>query len=621
MSLTFTFPFVGTPAFYTGTSTSSLVPDVFPVGIDGRPYMIDQRSNQFSRAFEQRVRDSVDQSTAPGEAAINPGGLWRRGEVSWHLGAGQKYADTAEGQDYRFFKSKGVNPWVKGQLTLLNSTALRGASTFTGSNLPMVEVNGYVYVADGQTLKYTQDPFAATPVWTSVTTGAPTATINDIATDGKQIYVAYANEGVMMTTIGGSSVADHYATSGGTYNYTKLGFAKGFVVGFHNDTASSHIHIIPYAASTSHGTATATLRDPNFVCAGFAGGQNHIYVAGRSSDTGLIYRLGIKADGTVDVAIVALELPIGEYPTSIYGYLGGILIGTNKGVRYATADNNGNLIAGALIPTTGDVTDFTAEDRFVWFTWTNYDNTSGGLGRLDLASFIAPNTPAHATDLMYNSTAAVKSVSSMQGKRIFSISGVGVVVEDTANLVTTGSIETGIYRWGIPDRKFIARVDTRSLPLKGSIASYLSLDGADFDFLGVWNNADDTENSFNGSDDKAIEAHFKFELNRLSALVGPTLTRWTSRAYAAPFRSELFRLPLLVHQQLRLRDKDYFVDVNEELAQLRDLIQEPRIITLQLGYENISVIMEDMEWLPVDATDKDWVWEGTAVVTMRSVQE
>jgi hypothetical protein len=243
------------------------------------------------------------------------------------------------------------------------------------------------------------------------------------------------------------------------------------------------------------------------------------------------------------------------------------------------------------------------------------------LGRLDLSNFIAPNTPAHATDLMYNSTAAVKSVSSMQGKRIFSISGVGVVVEDTANLVTTGSIETGIYRWGIPDRKFIARVDTRSLPLKGSISSYLSLDGADFDFLGVWNNADDTENSFNGSDDKAIEAHFKFELNRLSALVGPTLTRWTSRAYAAPFRSELFRLPLLVHQQLRLRDKDYFVDVNEELAQLRDLIQEPRIITLQLGYENISVIMEDMEWLPVDATDKDWVWEGTAVVTMRSVQE
>jgi hypothetical protein len=277
-------------------------------------------------------------------------------------------------------------------LSLLNSTVLRTQSTFTSTNLKLLEVNGYVYVADGQTLKYTQDPFAATPVWTSVTTGAPTATINDIATDGKQIYVAYANSGVMMTTIGGSSVANHYATSGGTYNYTKLGFAKGFVLGFHNDTANSHIHIIPYVASTSHGSATATIRDPNFVCAGFAGGQNHIYVAGRSSDTGLVYRLGIKADGTVDVAIVALELPVGEYPTDIYGYLGFIILGTNKGVRYTTSDSNGNLVSGALIPTGGDVQGFTAEDRFVWFGWTNYDGTSG-LGRLDLSVFTAANTP------------------------------------------------------------------------------------------------------------------------------------------------------------------------------------------------------------------------------------
>jgi hypothetical protein len=621
MSLTFSFPFVATPSFYSGTSLSTLVPDVFPVGIDGRPFLIDQGSDRFTRQFEQRVRDSVDQSTAPGEAAINPGGLWRRGEVSWHLGSGQKYADTAEAQDYRMFRSKGVNPWVKGQLSLLNSTALRGASTFTGSNLPMVEVNGYVYVADGQTLKYTQDPFAATPVWTSVTTGAPTATINDIATDGKQIYVAYANSGVMMTTIGGSSVANHYATSGGTYNYTKLGFAKGFVLGFHNDTANSHIHIIPYVANTSHGSATATIRDPNFVCAGFAGGQNHIYVAGRSSDTGLVYRLGIKADGTVDVAIVALELPIGEYPTSIFGYLGAILIGTNKGVRYTTPDNAGNLVAGALIPTSGDVNGFTAEDRFVWFTWSNYDNVSGGLGRLDLANFVSANTPAHATDLMYNSTVAVKSVVSLNNKRVFSISGVGVVVEDSANLVTSGSVESGVYRWGIPDPKFIARVDTRSLPLTGTIESYMSLDNSDFSLLGTWITPGDTENSFNGSNNRIIEAKFKFVLNRESALVGPTFTRWTARAYAAPFRSELFRIPVILHEQIRVRDKDYFFDVNEELKQLRTLINEPKVITLQLGDETVSVIMEDMDWTPRDSRDRSWIWEGTAVVTMRSVQE
>jgi hypothetical protein len=619
MSLTFSFPFVDTPSFYSGTSLSTLVPDVFPVGIDGRPFLIDQGSDRFTRQFEQRVRDSVDQSTAPGEAAINPGGLWRRGEVSWHLGSGQKYADTAEAQDYRMFRSKGVNPWVKGQLSLLNTTALRTESTFTGSNLSMVEVNGYVYVADGQTLKYTQDPFAATPVWTSVTSGAPAATINDLATDGVRVYVAYANNSIYITTPGGASVTQHFLSSTNV-NFTRLGFAKGFVMSYHPDTNESHIHIVPWEAENTKST-TAELRDPNFVCAGFAGGQNHIYVAGRSSDTGIIYRLGIKADGTVDVAIVALELPIGEYPTSIFGYLGAILIGTNKGVRYTTPDNAGNLVAGALIPTSGDVNGFTAEDRFVWFTWSNYDNVSGGLGRLDLANFVSANTPAHATDLMYNSTVAVKSVVSLNNKRVFSISGVGVVVEDSANLVASGSVESGVYRWGIPDPKFIARVDTRTLPLTGTIESYMSLDNSAFDLLGTWITPGDTENSFNGSNNRIIEAKFKFVLNRESALVGPIFTRWTARAYAAPFRSELFRIPVILHEQIRVRDKDYFFDVNEELKQLRTLINEPRVVTLQLGNETVSVIMEDMDWTPRDSRDRSWIWEGTAVVTMRSVQE
>ena len=620
MALSFSFPYVGTPAFYTGTNTSGLVPDIFPVAINGRPYMVDQSSNQFVRGYEPRVRDSVDQSTAPGEAAINPGGLWRRGEVSWHLGAGQKYADTAEAQDYRFFRSKGVNPWTKGQLTLLNGTKL--ALSTSATNLPMVEVNGYLYVGDGQTLKYTQNPFASSPTWTSVTTGAPATTnINDITTDGKQVYVSYVNEGILMTTPGGTSLADHYATSGGTFNYTRLGFAKGFVLGFHNDTSNSHVHAVPYAASTSHGSAVATIRDPNFTCAGFAGGQSHIYVAGRSNDQGLVYRLGIKTDGTIDVAVVALEFPTGEYPTAIYSYLGAILVGTNKGVRYCTADTAGNLIAGALIPTSGDVQGFTAEDRFVWFGWSAYDSTSTGLGRLDLSVFIAPNTPAFASDLMYSSTNAVKSLETFSNKRVYAVSGVGVVAEDSANLVTSGSIETGIYRWGIPDRKFVAFVDTRAHPLVGSIQSEMSLDEGEWLNLGTWDTDAGIENSFPGDDNRSIEAKFRFTLDRATATTGPTLTRWTARAYAAPFRSEVFQVPVLLHDRVRARDKDHFFDPDYELSQLKDLIANPRIVTLQIGYETVSVITEDIQWIPRDGRDRKWLWDGTAIVTMRSVQD
>ena len=129
--LRYTDAYYPASAYYSGKETSSLVPDIFPVAIDSRPFLVDSKSNQFSRGFEPRVRDSVDQSTTPGEAAINPQGLWRRGESSWHLGAGQKYADTAEAQEYRFFTSQGIDPWTKGQVSLLKTVALsKSASGF-----------------------------------------------------------------------------------------------------------------------------------------------------------------------------------------------------------------------------------------------------------------------------------------------------------------------------------------------------------------------------------------------------------------------------------------------------------------------------------------------------------
>ena len=114
--LDFSSPFRGGASFYTGTGTTQLVPFVFPVAINGRPYLIDTKSNEFTRQFDARVRDSVDQSAEPGEAAINPQGLWRRSQSSWHYGAGQDYSDTADAEVYRFRSNKGVNVWDRGKL-------------------------------------------------------------------------------------------------------------------------------------------------------------------------------------------------------------------------------------------------------------------------------------------------------------------------------------------------------------------------------------------------------------------------------------------------------------------------------------------------------------------------
>jgi hypothetical protein len=574
--------------------------------------MVDVKSGEFTRQFDQRVRDSQDTSTAPGESAISPQGLWRRGQNSWHFGAGQKYSDTAESQDFRFFKSKGVDIWTKGQLTLLNATKLSLASSTTSSN--MVVQDGRVYVSLNGDVKYTTDPYASSPTWTDCT-GEPGGSCQAMATDGNDIYLAFPNDGVRKI----DTSADPAVISGtkfvtGTNDYYMLAFAKGYMFGAHD----KNLRQIAGAGSTAD---RIVIDDPDWRWVGVATGQNAVYAAGYAGKKSLIYKITIKADGTLDSGVVALELPTGEVATAISGYLGFVLIGTNKGVRYCTTDSNSNLIAGALIPTSGDVKKFTSADKYTWFTWSNYDGLSTGLGRLDLSTFIAPNTPAFATDLMYTSTANVLNVVTFEDKHCFVVSGVGVVAEDSDNLVASGTLETGLYQWGIPDRKFAPRVDIRVEPLVGSISAEVQVENAGFTSIGIHSDAGDTEHTFLAPEAKFITAGYRFTLTRATAVTGPTLIRWMSRAYAAPSRSRLISVPVLIHERHSINNKDYYFDVALERDLLEELVANPTIITYQEKDDQFSVIVEDCRWIPRLVSGTDWLWEGTMVVIMRTITE
>ena len=623
---TFTLPYFGTPPFYSGTAVSSLVPNIFPVAIDGRPFMVDQKSGKFQRGYEQRVRDSADDSTTPGEGAINPGGLWRRGQDSWHSGAGQQYADMNDSTPFRFYKSKGVNPWVKGQLSLFPATKLSLSNASTTQH--MVVCGTRVYVALDGDVKFTTNPFASSPTWTAVVdeaggTAAATGTVAAMATDGNNVYLAYPSDGIrqVIPSVNPAIISNNRFSTSSSDSYYMLGFAKNYMLGAHDHD----LHLISSTGGKSH---VIEPDDTAFRFVGVATGQNAVYAAGFSGKKSLIYKITIdKTTGVLDKGVVALELPTGEVVTAISGYLGFILVGTNKGARYCSTDADANLIAGKLIPTSGDVKKFASNDRFSYFTWSNYDGTSGGLGALDLSVFTTPNTPAFATDLMYTTTADINSVvvfadpvTPYATKRIFAVSGIGIVAEDADNLVASGEIESGTWRWGIPDRKFIAKIDTRSTPLTGSITSYFKIDDGAYESAGTWSVTSDTENSFNGSDSKAIEAEFKFVLERATATTGPTFTRWMARAYAAPFRSQVFSIPIMLHKSITARGKEYYYDVDEEQTFFDGLIDSPRIITLQIGSFTHNVILEDIVWEPMDSVGNSWAFEGTLVVTLRSVE-
>lgn len=97
------------------------------------------------------------------------------------------------------------------------------------------------------------------------------------------------------------------------------------------------------------------------------------------------------------------------------------------------------------------------------------------------------------------------------------------------------------------------------------------------------------------------------------------MTRWMARAYAAPARSEVFRVPVLLHGVINRWGKDYFFDIEKELNLLRDLIRNPNVVNYQENNENFSVIVEEVDFQPYDVVDRDNVYEGTAIITMRSV--
>ena len=606
--LDFSSPFRGGASFYTGTGTTQLVPFVFPVAINGRPYLIDSKSNEFTRQFDARVRDSVDQSAEPGEAAINPQGLWRRSQSSWHYGAGQDYSDTADAEAFRFNSSKGVNVWDRGKLSLLKDTTQ--ILSDAAATLKSIVAGTRLYVASaGNVTFYTS--LTASP---TSCTAEPGGDVGSMTSDGYNVWASFAGHGIHVTNTSTGAFSSYIT---GTDTFTKIKYTKGRLMATAGPTIYNFISGGgPGAGLFTHGNST-------WSWVGFAGGQNHIYAAGYAGQTSLIYKTTIKTDGTtLDAPTVAAELPEGEIVTALDSYLGYVLIGTTTGFRFASSDDNGNLVVGPLIEV-GQVDAFASQGRFVWFSYKNIDASSTGLGRMDIGSQIATNQPAWASDLMVTGQGAVPSISMYGARPVFTVTGLGVYCEHATDLVASGTIDSGIYRWGVPDSKFVPKWDLRTEQLNGTVALSVASDGGGFNEIGSQVTSYSLESTFDGFETRIFEAEIRVTLTRSSTVtLGPVLTRWMGRAYAAPLRSQIFSVPILLHHQINVRGREYFFDVDDELFRLRALVETPSVITYQENLDTYSVIVEDVRWQPVDSahSHNEWDWNGTCTVIMRSVR-
>lgn len=572
--------------------------------------MLDYASEQFAYESIPLLNPQLTQSqTQVNESSLNPEGLWRRSQESWHKGAGQTYLDKVDSDAARFRTSLGVNVWEKGEVSLLNSVS----KNYIGLPGQLLWQLSTLYIAQGTNVLRLNDPY---------TPGATTTIDINLAEPDEQVRSMTQFGLGFLVALGPNGIHASGGTTASTTHYSDLDCDVIANVGGRIMAARDNI-VFNVTAGGAAPAALYTHPDSFYYWNSFAEAKGFIYLGGRSlvSDKGYIYKTSIKPDGTaLDIPSIAASLPEGETIYSVYGYLNFVLIGTNNGVRFAIPDTSGNLEIGALLETNSPVTCFEGQGPFVWFGWTNYDGTHTGLGRCDLRTLVGGVAPAYATDLMATDQGDVVSIVTdyVNDRRLFSVTGSGVYVE-TANKVPSAEINSGYITYDLPEDKEARFVDVRYRELNGSDTVYLSTQDGNFQFLRT-NTTLDYLNRIDAGNliGDMHEIKHVFTRSTTDATTGPILTRHTLKSQVKVNMGAYWYLPLiLASEEVTKAGNERHRDVLDEFTFLSDLAGNKSTVDLTILNSTYSVTVEDVKFMPTHEADDDSAFQGTMIVKVK----
>ncbi len=601
-------PFLSTP-FYQGAQVASDTPYYLPVSIGSKSYLMDLK--KYQRRIIPPIRPPQDSSSEPGEQSLNQEGLWRRSQQSFHWGGGQEFFDDADSAmpRTRFWTSKGVNPWTRKHLTLLNDTQSKRASANT--NLRVLLVGTRLYLVDGSSLLFTSDPTPASPTFTDSTAGG--SAIASVTTDGAKVWAAVGTTGIRETVAGATSATTLVA---GTF--TLVSYVNGRLL-------AANANVLYEVSRAGALTTIWTHPNPNFVWAGIAAAPNAAYVWGTSADRSDIYSVTtLDATGALAPPVFAASLPDGETLNSVEFYSTVLLLATSRGLRLAAIGSNNSLSHGPVIQITNGVLATEGQGEFVWFSWSNYDASSTGLGRCDLSSFTDNMVPAYASDLMATAQGNVQSIASFGGRRYFAVSGVGFYGE-TATLVASGTINTGKIRYGTTEKKAATSLDLRHAPLPSgaSIQASITIEEGTVSSIGQ----SDIAGSLSPSTPLSMTIQRSewlqviLTLNRAAAL-GPDLSRWTLYSRITPVLSEEIIAPLIIKDYVLTEEGEgqkIPYDVNAEFLYLQNLANTKNLQVYQEGANSWNIYVSEIEVQPEDWNADYRFFNGIVLVRMITV--
>ena len=589
------------------------VRDSLPIKLGERNYNIDLA--KMGRSTIDPIRQGFDTQGSPGEQSLNQAGVWKRTRNDWQLGAGQQDGDTPESGPRQYYKSTGINPWVKNELTLLKDTNL--TITDSGTNLymafAMVGTQEYGYVCTGSDVKPTDDSFTTTE--TPISNPAGGAIIG-IASDGTNVYVASTAgnkvQKISALAVTGSSANTDYWT---LTNVDGVWVANGYLLA----SVADRLTVLSVGTAPS---ANADIASSSFNQVDswetVIGTSVGIFAGGNQGGQGKIYYIGINdSTAALNVPVIAAELPQGEKILSMAEYLGYVVLGTNKGFRLASITGQGYLSYGPRVDITNGVQVFEPQGEHMWFGWKDYDSpfdgtTRGGLGRIGLAEWTDQMVPAYASDLMASGAGTDEDIqgvltltSNGTEMRVFSIKGKGVYREHATNYVTTGSIDEGRFRWGISELKVAASVDLRHKALASGQSVAIKVDSDDGNTGTVTSNTTDSLTpgiqAILTSDEANIDGEYlipTITLNTTTVTATPTLYRWTLRAIPMPFVAEVLSLPVILTNHTEYDKRDVYQDVYDEYSYIKSLLESRTLVKFKMGAEEKTVYVAGVAYEP-----------------------
>jgi hypothetical protein len=619
-----------------GATSYSSTSEAYDVAFAGLPFFLAASDDTpYRRVTAQYRKQQIDQTREAGEQTLT--GWWLRSQSSFHLGAGIKYFEPAQAESLRFqfTKSKGVDVFTNGQVTLLNDTA----SFYSGSDpAQLIGLNDgtddCIIFTDGTAIKK-QASSAGSP--TTITQAGTPSTIFSLTTDGSNYYFingTRVHRGSVGAVPADAEIYTAASTTRATIRFVKqrLILAKENVL-YELDANATASAVLP--------TALYTHPNPNWVWSSISEGPQAIYVAGYDPNgtSSSVFKITLDLANAnalgfpeLNVPSVVIDLPDGESINDFDVYLGlYAVLATSAGFRVGIVDNTGDIQYGPLLFKDAPCKGIAFKDNFAFIS--TLIEGEAGLIRTDLSTTVVSNSLNFpwAWDLIAAGTGTSATDVAFFGnsdRLVFSTVSDDIWAESTTSLVESGYIQTGYIRYNTLEPKIFKLLFPRFISTNGSL-SLQSIDSAGNTYnIGTYaQGATITESGIPYPASAQEYLGFKFTFNRSSTniLLGPTFNGYQIKSLVATPRQRLIQYPVFCYDH----ESDKFgVEVGYEgfafsrMQQIETVENLGDTIVVQdfrTGESYIGLI-EEMDFINRTPTDKRFSgFGGTLLITIRSV--